>query len=210
MTIGITGPGRREPWRGAIVALLRAAIAVVILLILLRLLDDFLVDWLWFSAVGYAAVFWTTIRAEAAVFFTVFAATATVLWVNGWLAFSFARRRWAQFPVGPGYSGNPTPLNPFKLIRGWLRWPLVITGTACVAAALVAWAELGNWYVFLELLYRVPYGADDPLFNNDIGFYLFSLPAWIAQIAASACQWFGVAMLTASMLLSSSIFRRSV
>ena len=159
-------------------ALLRAAIAVVILLILLRLLDDFLVDWLWFSAVGYAAVFWMTIRAEAAVFFTVFAATAMVLWLNGWLAFSFAQHRWAQFPVGPGYNGNLTPLDPFNSIRGWL--PLIIAGAAGIVAALVAWAELGNWDVFLRLLYHVPYGANDPLYNNDIGFYLFSLPAWIA------------------------------
>jgi len=28
-------------------------------------------------------------------------------------------------------------------------------------------------------LYHVPYGADDPLYNKDIGFYLFSLPAYI-------------------------------
>jgi uncharacterized membrane protein (UPF0182 family) len=29
----------------------------------------FLVEWLWFSAIGYFPVFWTTIRAEAKVFF---------------------------------------------------------------------------------------------------------------------------------------------
>jgi len=200
MTIGITGPGRRQPWRGAIVALLRAAIAVVILLILLRLLDDFLVDWLWFSAVGYAAVFLMTIRAEAAVSFTVFAATAMVLWVNGWVALSFAQHRSAQFPVGPGYNGNLTPLDPFNSIRGWPLWPLVLTGVACIVAALVGWAELGNWYVFLELLYRVPYGANDPLFNNDIGFYLFSLPAWIA-----AKNWMLLTLLL-SVLFAAAVY----
>jgi uncharacterized membrane protein (UPF0182 family) len=35
-------------------------------------MGDFLVDWLWFSAIGYLGVFWTTIFAEAAVFFAVF------------------------------------------------------------------------------------------------------------------------------------------
>ncbi len=36
-----------------------------------------------------------------------------------------------------------------------------------------------------------------------------SLPAWMAQMAARACQWLGVAMLTTSMDLSSSTLRRS-
>src|SRR5262249_49634755 len=86
MTIGITGPRRPAPWRGAVVGLIIAAIVVVICLILLGLTGDFLVDWLWFSTVGYSDVFWTTVVAEAGVFFAVFAATTIILWVNGSLA----------------------------------------------------------------------------------------------------------------------------
>jgi hypothetical protein len=83
MTIGITGPKQREPWRGIVVALLRVAIVVVISLTLLGLTDNLLVDWLWFSAIGYSSVFWTTIGAEATVFFVVFVTTAIILWTNG-------------------------------------------------------------------------------------------------------------------------------
>ncbi len=53
MTIGITGPRRRAPWRGAVVVLIIAAIVLSICLILLGLTGDFLVDWLWFSTIGY-------------------------------------------------------------------------------------------------------------------------------------------------------------
>jgi hypothetical protein len=53
MTIGITGPRRRAPWRGPVVALIIAIIVVVICLILLGLTGDLLVDWLWVSAIGY-------------------------------------------------------------------------------------------------------------------------------------------------------------
>jgi Uncharacterised protein family (UPF0182) len=67
MTIGITGPRRRAPWRGAVVVLMIAAIVLSICLILLGLTGDFLVDWLWFSTIGYLGVFWTTIVAEAEV-----------------------------------------------------------------------------------------------------------------------------------------------
>jgi hypothetical protein len=99
MTIGITGPRRRAPWRGAVVVLIIAAIVLAICLILLGLTGDFLVDWLWFSTIGYLGVFWTTIVAEAEVFFAVFVATAIILWVNGSLASRFARsRRCSSFP----------------------------------------------------------------------------------------------------------------
>src|SRR6266702_2941492 len=109
MTIRISGPRRRARWRGVVVGLIIAAIAVLIALIPLALMTDFLVDWLWFSAVGYLLVFWTTIAAEAEVFAAVFVATA----------------------------------------------------------------------VILRFLYQVPYGANDPLYDKDIAFYLFSLPAYV-------------------------------
>ena len=83
MTIGITGRRRRAPWRGAVVVLIIAATVLSICLILLGLMGDFLVDWLWFSTIGYLSVFWTTIAAEAEVFSAVFVATAIILWVNG-------------------------------------------------------------------------------------------------------------------------------
>src|SRR5206468_8619686 len=99
MTIGITGPRRRAPWRGAVVVLIIAAIVLSICLILLGLTGDFLVDWLWFSSVGYSGVFWTTIAAEAEVFFAVFVATAIILWVNGLIASRFGRSPWTYRPA---------------------------------------------------------------------------------------------------------------
>src|SRR5262249_61340760 len=77
MTIGITGPRRLRPWRGAVMVLIIAAIVLSICLILLGLTGDFVIDWLWFSTIGYLGVFWTTIAAEAEVFSAVFVATAT-------------------------------------------------------------------------------------------------------------------------------------
>ena len=40
--------------------------------------------------------------------------------------------------------------------------------------------EAGNWDLVLRFIYQVPYGQRDPLYGNDIGFYLFSLPAYVA------------------------------
>jgi uncharacterized protein len=178
MTIRITGPRPRARWRGAVVALIIAAIGVTICLILLGLTSDLLVDWLWFSAIGYLYVFWTTIGAQVGVFFAVFVATAIILWLNGSLASRFALPPWTQRPVSLPTGGATQP-DLLEFMRQRLPWPLVIAGGAGLVGLLVGWGEVHNWGVFLRFLYHVPYGANDPLYNKDIGFYLFSLPAYV-------------------------------
>src|SRR6202030_4085215 len=113
MTIGITGPERKGPGRSDVVGLIIAAIVVGICLILLGLASDFLVDWLWFSSIGYLQVFLTGFGAKAMVFFTVLTATAVILWLNGLLAVRFARREPTQAVAASpawGPTGNaPSP-----------------------------------------------------------------------------------------------------
>ena len=181
MTIGITGPERKLPRRSAVVGFIIAAVVIGIFLILLGLVSDLLVDWLWFSSIGYLQVFWTTIGAKAAVFFAVWTATAVILWLNGWLAVRFARRQPTQSVTDFVWkaAGNVPPPDLLAFMRDRLPWPRVIAGSACLIALLVAAIDVGNWNVFLQFLYRVPFGADDPLYNKDISFYLFVLPAYI-------------------------------
>src|SRR5258708_841818 len=64
-------------------------------------------------------------------------------------------------------------------MRHRLPWPFVTAGGASLLAVLVAWGEVHNWGVFLQFLYHVPYGANDLLYDKDIGFYLFALPAYV-------------------------------
>ena len=181
MTIGITGPERRAPWQGAARALIVTAIIFLICLILLGLISGFLVDWLWFSAIGYFGVFSTTIIAKAEVFFAVFLATAVILWVNGSLAFRFAQSRRKQRAAEFDWksTGVVTLPDVFEFMRHRLPWSVVVTGGAGLLAVFVAWGEVNNWAVLLQFLYQVPYGASDPLYDKDIGFYLFSLPAYV-------------------------------
>src|SRR5712672_135406 len=181
MTIGITGPGRRTPRQNAVVGLIIAALLGGICLILVGLVSDLLVDWLWFSSIGYPQVFWTTIGAKAVVLFAVWTGTAVILWLNGWLAVHFARRQPTQSVSALAWNlaGNVPPPDLLAVMRDRLPWSRVIAGGAGLLALLVAATEVGNWGVILQFFYHVPYGADDPLFNKDIGFYLFVLPAYI-------------------------------
>ena len=161
--------------------LIIAVIIFFICLILLELISGFLVDWLWFSAIGYFGVFWTTIIAKAEVFFAVFLATAIILWVNGSVAFRFARSQWTQHPAEFEWKTTGVAALPevLEFTRHRLPWPVAIISGACILAVLVAWGEMNNWGLFLRFLYQVPYGANDPLYGNDISFYLFTLPAYI-------------------------------
>src|SRR5258705_3767012 len=96
MTIGLTGPERKAPRQSAVVGLIIAAVVAGICLFLLWLASDFLVDWLWFSSIGYPQVFWTTIGAKAVVLFAVWTGTAVIVGLNGWLAVHLARRQPTQ------------------------------------------------------------------------------------------------------------------
>jgi uncharacterized membrane protein (UPF0182 family) len=182
MTMQIPGPRRREPWQSALRALLVAVIIFWICFALLSPTAGFLVDWLWFSAIGYFSIFRTIIVAEAEVFIAVFITTAIILLVNGSLAFRFAQSEWTQHRAE--FESRPTSVSTLpevlEFTRYKLPWPGVIVFGACVLAALVAWGEVDNWRVLLQFLYQAPYGASDPLYNKDIGFYLFALPAYIA------------------------------
>ncbi|MBB4372822.1 hypothetical protein GGD63_005634 [Bradyrhizobium sp. cir1] len=180
MTIRIAGPQRKAPRLSGVVGLTVAAVVTTICLILLGLASDFLVDWLWFSSVGYLQVFWMTIGAKAAVFVAIWTATALVLWVNGWLALRVAGKRSTQLAAAAVWqAAGSAPPDPLAQWRDRLPWRSIIAGGAVLLALLVAAAEVGNWGTFLQFLYQVPYGADEPLYSKDIGFYLFSLPAYI-------------------------------
>ena len=159
-----------------------AVIVIVACFIVLGLTSDFLVDWAWFSAIGYLDVFGTILGGKAVLFFAVFAGSAILLWVNGSLASRFARRRGHVHPVDFEREAGGVQTLPelLELMRQRLPWRLLIAGVAGVLAILIAAGEVSNWDVFLRFVYQVPYGLSDPQYGEDIGFYLFSLPAYLA------------------------------
>src|SRR5262249_26903954 len=150
MTIGITGPRRRAPWRGAVMVLIITGIVLSICLILLGVMGDFLVDWLWFSTTGYLGVFWTTIAAETEVFFAVFVATVIIRWVKGAPGSPWGRSPWPYRPADVEWkpTGIVTLPDVLEFMLHRLPWPFVTASGASVLAVLVAWGEVHNWGVF--------------------------------------------------------------
>ncbi len=159
--------------------------AFVAVLIAFGRASSLIVDWAWFSSVGYAAVFWTAFAAKIALFAAVFAGSALLIWINGTLALRFSRPRPLRLPAVfdqnfatlQGFAPQAGPLGP---ITELLPFRLLIPAVAIVAGLLVAAAEVGDWELVLRYIHQVPYGQTDPQFGKDIGFYLFSLPAYVA------------------------------
>jgi hypothetical protein len=156
--------------------------AILVFLIVLGRASSLVVDWAWFSSVGYAGVFWTAFATKATLFAIVFAVSALLLWINGTVALRLAGPRQLRLPAAfANLQGSPsTPAGMFGPIAGLLPWRLLVLATALVVALLIAMAEIGKWELVLRFIYQVPYGQTDPLFGKDIGFYLFSLPVYSA------------------------------
>ena len=142
-------------------------------------LSDILVDWTWFSALGYVDVFWIVLTAKVALFTTVLVASTTVLLANGWLALHFTKGP-APLPAQPAWHSVPgvTSLDLWGRVRG--RLSAVVAGAAVVLSFLIAWAKTSQWDVLLRFLSQVPFGQSDPVYGKDISFYLFSLPVYLS------------------------------
>jgi uncharacterized membrane protein (UPF0182 family) len=155
------------------------AASIVAVLVTFFVFSRFFVDLLWFSSLGFRAVFtrsWLTV-------FTVFVSTtglsSAILLLNGFIALgatSAASNRRPSFRiVGRGAQGLPEII---ELSLDKLPWRLITAGVALIVGLFIGFAQTGNWDTILKWLYAAPFGRSDPLFGNDLGFYVFSLPVY--------------------------------
>ncbi|MFC5520037.1 UPF0182 family protein [Polaromonas jejuensis] len=157
------------------------AAVVVVGLIVVGRITGVLVDWLWFSSIGYIDVFWTVLSAQALLFVTVFTASAGAIWVSGFLAHRYARSLGISQAGADFSSGSREVVSELAdRVASRIPWR---AGIACGAALLglaIAAGEISSWGTALRFLHQVPFGERDPIFGKDISFYLFSLPAYVA------------------------------
>jgi Na+/proline symporter len=77
------------PWKGIGVTIS----VIVACLITLGRATSVVVDWAWFSTIGYIGVFWTAFATKVVLFVAMFVVSALLLWANGRLALRFALPR---------------------------------------------------------------------------------------------------------------------
>jgi hypothetical protein len=152
-----------------------AAIALALLLVASGAIAELYTDVLWYDLLGQSAVFWRTLGwrwASGAVFALAFFA---ILFGNVSIARSTKPLRAVRQP------GAVTL--PFEMTLERVRDTVgriggaVLLGASAVAAVIGGIAMAEYWEVFALAFSGGSFGAVDPQFGRDVGFYFFTLPA---------------------------------
>jgi uncharacterized membrane protein (UPF0182 family) len=146
------------------------AVAAVALLSTAGQLLGLYVDWLWFREMQFTSVFVTVLRTQILLGAITGAAFFLILYVNVTLA-----RRLAPRTAVVAVEDAPGLPSPEMLEPHLRRLALPVS----VALALVAgWVGTDRWELVLKALNATLFGVRDPLFDQDVAFYVFQLPLW--------------------------------
>ncbi len=119
-------------------------------------------DWLWFQSVGYQQIFTTELIAKIGVFVAMALVFALLFFINTYVA------RWQ------------VKRNLIFFSDEVLVAQRIVTYAIWAAALLLAWlvgsTASVNWLMVLQYVRQVAFGLADPLFGQDIGFFIFTLP----------------------------------
>ena len=142
-------------------------LALLILLSALSVISIY-PDWLWFKNLGFSPVFWTMLSARFGFGFAVWLFLILIITIN----LSIARR------LSPVPGAGARDASPFASQIGLSANTLNLLFLAFILIASFVIASKGSdkWNMVLRYLYWQPFGEADPIFNRDIGFYVFLLP----------------------------------
>ena len=145
-------------------------LAVLLLLFLIGgSLSGLYTDWLWFGQVQYSGVFLTVLTTKL----WLGAAGAVFLFCLLWVNLRVARRPTHTTLVFQGR--NVLAIPDRHLVEPRVNRMLPV---AILLISLFAGLVVGNslWEQVLLYLHPTEFGQQDPLFNNDLGFYVFQFP----------------------------------
>ena len=153
----------------------------LLLLVVLSTGVDWLVELLWFSQLGFDSVFWTYRLLKVGLFVAAFAVVFAYVWVN---LRTLARHVDATRIIEAGRGALeqrmralssilPPPAAPPRADRSLRLW---IASLSALVAVAFAGAYYAQWDTLMRLVWAQPFGEADPIFGNDLGFYVFRVP----------------------------------
>ncbi|MDD3751158.1 MAG: UPF0182 family protein, partial [Tissierellia bacterium] len=119
---------------------------------------DFVTNYLWFKEVGYTETFFTKIKAQIAIGVPIFIILTILLYI-------FIKR------LKKKYDEELEIINVNKKVN--LTIKLISAGVSLFITLNIISTM---WFEILQYLNGVEFGATDPIFNNDVSFYVFKLP----------------------------------
>ena len=146
------------------------ALATLALLSTAGQIVGFYTDWLWFHEVQFTSVFVTVLETQVLLGVVTGAAFFLILYGNVILAWRLASRQVLMAVDDTAGLPSPEVLDPY-LRR--LAFPLSV-----MIALFVGWLGTDRWELVLKALNPTPFGVRDPLFDQEVAFYVFRLPLW--------------------------------
>jgi uncharacterized membrane protein (UPF0182 family) len=127
-------------------------------------------DWLWFENLGFSPVFWTMLLSKFGFGLLVWFLLIVILSVNLYAAKRF-------YPGGgPGLGFKAADDYVAQLGLSTRALNSLLIALILILSFFVASRSSDQWNLLLRYLFQQPFGSTDPIFDRDIGFYLFSLP----------------------------------
>jgi uncharacterized membrane protein (UPF0182 family) len=148
---------------------------LVLLFLLFMLLSGFYTDLLWFENLEFSSVFWTALWAKIGVFL-----------VFGLLFFLFFLGNLLIARRISGWGGFFVPGNRYYVTSRTINVLLVVVALAL--GFLNGVGATSQWDKILLYLNRGGFGIPDPIFSQDVGFYVFELSvyrflrAWLMEV----------------------------
>ncbi len=133
-----------------------------------KALTHLLTESWWFESVGFADVFWTQISWKIGIWLITFIGYGLFLAGNYWLAMRLTRHRMFQFLVDQHRWGNS---NAVAALPNYAATVAIL-----LISLLSATSTAASWETILKFLHPTEFGITDPIYQQDVGFYLFRLP----------------------------------
>ncbi|MEA4883079.1 MAG: UPF0182 family protein [Clostridia bacterium] len=157
-------------------------VLVIVLAVALgwRAIAAFAAEQMWYADLGYLGVYWKRVEARAITGLAMF----TIAYIFVFANLLVVRRS--------------SKLMPKRLAN-------LLSAVAGLAAIGASW---GRWMEFHQFLNATPFGKADPIFGNDVSFYIFRMPLIKGTYASAA--WLVIlttALVILIYLMSGSIFK---
>ena len=121
----------------------------------------------WFDAVGFTQVFWTRLTWQILIWVVTLVVYLLFLWGNFLLARRKARQPNFRLVINTSWGIDSRKAVNYAML-------FLISLMALIAAT----ASIHSWETVLKYLHPSQFGSSDPLFEQDIGFYVFRLPLY--------------------------------
>ncbi len=148
----------------------------------------FISDWYWYSSLDVSSVLVTRIVAKLGLFLVGGLGFWLIVALNVILARRFSPN---------GLSGTPVEVT---LSAFGLRVVPTVLTVAGLLAFFVGLSTAASWENVLLYLNQSSFGVADPLFNRDVGFFVFTLPIW--QLIRSWLMFTFIVSLISAALVS--------